>query len=99
VHRLGDESMAVSRSQTSGCEIWSSRLGAVNAALLAAGAQGLQTHGVDDESMRPSQQQMAGGGSYQREKGEGAAGASGKIRSDNDGLVSTRRGRAWRPGG
>jgi hypothetical protein len=79
VHRLGDESMAVSRSQTSGCEIWSSRLGAVNAALLAAGAQGLQTHGVDDESMRPSQQQMAGGGSYQREKGEGRQGLAARL--------------------
>jgi hypothetical protein len=29
----------------------------------------------------------------------GAAGASGKIGSGNDGLASTRRGRAWRPGG
>jgi hypothetical protein len=79
VHRLGYESMAVSRSQTSGCGIWSSRLGVVNATLLAAGAQGLQTHGVDDESMRPSQQQMAGGGSYQRDKGEVRRGLAARL--------------------
>jgi hypothetical protein len=44
--------------------------------LLEPGAQGLQTHGVDDEFTHSSQQHKTGGGSHQGEKGVGPRGAA-----------------------